>query len=953
MAAVLALLIARFYLHTTWYTGLIVFPDLKVVRILSDGPGRESGIQVGDRILSFADRSVENFEQYVRLLHDPEIAGHDVSVEVLRDGSRLRFPLTPIPYPLIHRSFGGPALGLVLLIFGVYVFFRKPDDPTSDLYLVLMVCLFIMLGLSNHLLRQAVMPLVLLLWGAALIVVVPVNLHFYLVFPEPKEAIRARPWLLLGIYAVPLGFLGVFVWTALELTWSMWRGSESSVGYARINQIIVAYFFVGFLSAIAAAVSVVHSLLKARSPETRKQIQVILVGATTTVLLAAPVIYGLSRFLTDPGAASRWPSWVFSGLYGLTVVTTALLPLSMAVAILKYRLWDVDTAINRSLIYMGVSAALLAIYFFIVGIVAWAFGEVARPSSHVAVLAFALTVALIGEPLRHLVKRGVDRTFNREAYLYRQTLSAFSRQIVSMRRLEELTQGLCETVSRALGARHASVVLEERRDDPGRYRKMAAVPKADPPGSGATSLGMEFTAAIIRWMGEPFAPHAVMGLQDPPTGAKEVLEALKGLGVRLVVPIGKADGLLGWILLGEKRSGAMYTGEDRELLEALANQAAVGVENARAFEEIDALYVDLQAKVTKVEEQRTEIMQLQERLLDENRYLKEEIGGEYDFTEIIGAAHGLSQVMGMVEKAAQSDATILLCGESGTGKELVARGIHHNSHLREGPFIRVNCAALPEGVLQSELFGHEKGAFTGAQERRLGRFELADGGTIFLDEIGEISPATQVMLLRVLQEQEFERVGGTRTIQVRVRVIAATNRDLERAVQQDRFRTDLYYRLKVITIELPPLRERGGDIVELSIHFVEKYAQKYGKPIRKIEDAVLDRFRAYAWPGNVRELENVIERAVVLSRGESLAMEDIPMELQMLDPSQDVSLAVQKRTGRGVGHRELVGEFERARLVDALDEAGGNKSQAARLLGLKRSTFYNKLRKYGLVTEDS
>jgi len=939
---------ARWYLHFSNYTGLIVFPDLKVVRILPDGPSADSGMQIGDRIIAINGRPVNNLTEYLNVVRRPEMIGLEIPVDVHREDGTQRVSMTVNNYPVLHPSLFGPGLGVVLLVFGLYVFFKKHEDPSSGIYLALNTCLFVLLALSNHLLKQPYSSLLFLLWGGSLMLVVPVNLHFYLVFPEARSPVSGRPWLLAGLYVIPLIFLVLLARAAFDIELAVRSGLDCGPAFVRMREIFVIYFVIGFIYLVACVASIVHSFFTAGSPERKKQVQVILIGAMTTLLLAIPAIGGLTFFLTAQEVAALWPSWLFSVLYGLIVLTTVILPFSLALAILKYRLWDVDTAINRSLIYMGVSVALISLYFFIVGVLGWLFGRVARPASHLAVLAFTLTVAFVAEPLRHFVKRLVDRTFNREAYEYRKTLGDFSRELISINRLEDLPRGLCETVSHALGVRNAAVVLKDNTG-PAEYRVAASHGLPDP----IATLPIQGASFISNTVQEQQGPFASQDLVDTPIDSgrlKGSLKAMEEARASLIVPIRREGESLGWISLGEKKSETLYTSEDRELLETLANQAAVAITNALAFEEIDALNRDLKEKISKVEEQASEILRLQERLLDENRYLKEEISGQYDSTEIIGAGHGLSRMMAVVEKAAQSDATILICGESGTGKELIARAVYRNSHLRDGPFVKVNCAALSEGVLQSELFGHEKGAFTGAHERRIGRFELADGGTIFLDEIGDIPASTQILLLRALQEQEFERVGGTRTIQVRVRVIAATNRDLEEAVAQGHFREDLYYRLKVITIEVPPLRERRADVMELALHFVGKYSQKYGKRILKIDDEVLERFKRYGWPGNVRELENVIERSVVLGRGVSLALEDIPMELQILDPSIGRGRARDAGLAPDGPLTDAIGEIERKRLIEALEEAHGNKSRAARSLGLKRSTFFNKLKKYGLLT---
>src|SRR5512143_1086799 len=270
-----------------------------------------------------------------------------------------------------------------------------------------------------------------------------------------------------------------------------------------------------------------------------------------------------------------------------------------------------------------------------------------------------------------------------------------------------------------------------------------------------------------------------------------------------------------------------------------------------------------------------------ERLITENRELHRELEEQYRFTGIVGKSPRMEEVYELVSRVAGTNASVLIQGESGTGKELVARSIHYNSRRKGSPLVILNCAALAEGVLESELFGHEKGAFTGAIRRKAGRFELAHGGTLFLDEIGEIPIATQLKLLRVLQEHEFERVGGEKTIKVDVRIIAATNRDLMAAVREGRFREDLYYRLNVVTINMPPLRERREDVPALAGHFLAKFAQETGKHVEGIDHRAMEMLVHYDWPGNVRELENIMERAVVLEKGDTVTPASLPLQLRL------------------------------------------------------------------------
>ena len=312
------------------------------------------------------------------------------------------------------------------------------------------------------------------------------------------------------------------------------------------------------------------------------------------------------------------------------------------------------------------------------------------------------------------------------------------------------------------------------------------------------------------------------------------------------------------------------------------------------------------------------------------------------FAELIGNGEKMLLVRRTVDKVAASDTTVFIAGESGTGKELVARAIHRLSKRANGPFIKVNCGALTETLLESELFGHEKGAFTGAIKQKLGRFELADGGTLFLDEVGDVAPAMQVKLLRALQEQEFERVGGEHPIKVDVRVVSATNKDLEAEVASGRFRQDLYFRLHVLPVKLPPLRERREDIPLLCQHFVQKLGPKTNPRVRNVSDAALGRIMAYHWPGNVRELENAIEQALVFAEGDEITPTALPQFLQggaeedRLDVPRELSLP------------EILDDLERQLILKAYAKANHVKTETARLLGIKTSALYYKLEKYGI-----
>ncbi|MBI3006890.1 MAG: sigma-54-dependent Fis family transcriptional regulator [candidate division NC10 bacterium] len=343
---------------------------------------------------------------------------------------------------------------------------------------------------------------------------------------------------------------------------------------------------------------------------------------------------------------------------------------------------------------------------------------------------------------------------------------------------------------------------------------------------------------------------------------------------------------------------------------------------------------DLLHRIGKVRER--------QQLLTEVRALREDLRGRYRLEGIIGESGAMQEVLGVVRRVAPSTATVLIQGESGTGKELIARALHYQGPRASGPFVAVNCAALPETLLESELFGHEKGAFTGASERRVGRFEAAEGGTIFLDEIGDLTLALQVKLLRVLQERRIERLGANRPIPVDVRVLAATNQDLERAVRERRFREDLYYRLNVVTITIQPLRRRREDLPLFLDHFLKKFAEANGKAIQGFTREARDALMKYDYPGNVRELENIVERAVLLTRGEVIGLSDLPLAVQEGAGFAGAAAAPASLPA-------LLEQVEREKILEALRDAGGVQTRAAERLGISERALRYKLKKYGLA----
>jgi formate hydrogenlyase transcriptional activator len=493
-------------------------------------------------------------------------------------------------------------------------------------------------------------------------------------------------------------------------------------------------------------------------------------------------------------------------------------------------------------------------------------------------------------------------------------LLAVSEAIVSHRDLSALFHELAGRLRQVVRFDYLALVLHEAATNTMRLHVLETVEPV-PPGTVIVLPPEEDPAGLVWQTQQALITSRVEELRRWP----RLLERVQPYAVQSYcwLPLTTACRRLGALVFTSKQPSA-YDAADMDFLQQVANQVAVAVENALAFQEIAALNDLLHRK---------------------NVYLEEEVRAENNFGDVVGESAALRRVLKEVETVAPTDSTVLIRGETGTGKELIARALHELSPRQGRTFVKLNCAAIPTGLLESELFGHERGAFTGAICQKVGRFELAHHGTLFLDEVGDIPPELQPKLLRVLQEQEFERLGSTKTIKVDVRLVAATNRDLARMVADGTFRADLYYRLNVFPVVLPPLRERPEDIPGLVRHFTQRFARRMGRRIETIPSAVMDALVCYPWPGNVRELQNVIERAVILSPGPSLQVPPGDLQPAATQADAPASAAVS------------LADAERQHILGALRETdgvlGGPEGAAARL-GMKRSTLYKKMKKLGI-----
>jgi len=494
-------------------------------------------------------------------------------------------------------------------------------------------------------------------------------------------------------------------------------------------------------------------------------------------------------------------------------------------------------------------------------------------------------------------------------------LFEISQLLSSSQQISEVIHPILETMAESMGMHRGTISIFNRKN------KTIAINAAfglsqEEISKGTYEPGEGITGRVVT-TGEPIV---IPDISEEPafldkTGSRKDSQK-KGIAF-ICVPLKIEQEVIGTLSVDRLFADNISLDEDLRLLSIIASMVSRSVRQMQVLQEE------------------------KEHLQEEAQRLQRQLEERFQPTNIIGNSQAMQEVYDLIQQVSKSEATVLIRGESGTGKELVAQAIHFNSLRADKPFIKVNCAALPESIIESELFGHEKGAFTGAETTRKGRFELAHGGTIFLDEIGELTPMTQVKLLRVLQEREIERVGGTETIKVNVRVLTATNRHLEKEIEEGTFREDLYYRLNVFPIHLPPLRERKSDIIQLADHFVEKNNQRNHKAVKRISSPAIDLLMSYHWPGNVRELENCMERAVLLSTDHVIHSFHLPPSLQSADSSN---------TRMKMTMTEAVDKLEEEMIREALKSCKGNRARAARDLGITERIMGLRVEKFEIDT---
>ncbi len=813
-------------------------------------------------------------------------------------------------------------------------------------------------------------------------------LNFFLVFPRESELVRTRRLLIqigvLGPVAISTFLLVIVYWSSWSLNGSttsgalnvfqklavlsqiVFRGSSSGLVLVShstellhlLRSTIYASIGLACIYFLLIVCKLVHGWLTIELPRERQQVNTILGAALLSTIPISYTLY-LAFFQKLEFALGRAQIPMF--------IASMLFMAAYSHGMFRHRLMLAEDPEDKgrryilmSLLVSGGFATLLALG----GVAAHSYSLPLNSSTTQQISLFLILLLAAGITLwvRDRLQTVVDRSFFSEKYQLDRAMQQLNRSAAYLSEPSGMADITLKTCQDVMDATSAMMFV---RDGQGSFRLIGTKATSHAP----AQLKPEQIPVFVS--GETVIRRIPQTNRDTMAPVQRLLHDLKS---ELLCVMEGEGGVHGVIILGRRRSGGSYTAEDIAFLHAIAQMSVLALHSSRANQTMARLDAELKMKMDRIAEQQRQMAVLRAELTSLQRDAGQApvVASEQDFDSegIRGNSVALLSVLSQVKKVARSPSTVLIRGESGTGKELLARVIHRNSDRAAENLVCVNCAALSSSLLESELFGHVKGAYTGAHIDKAGRFLAADKGTLFLDEIGDISAETQVKLLRVLQERCFEAVGSDKTVHVDVRVIAATNRNLEDMIARGQFRADLFYRLNVVALTLPPLRERPEDLAELVFFFLSRSAQKTKKQIRQIDPDALAAIEAHEWPGNIRELENVIERAVVLADSDMITMTDLPDEFQTGHQRKPQFARLQGRpaitasfasTVRSVSRRITEGDEFRANgsegtstdseeqlLREALRIAGGNKALAARRMNLPRSTFFSKCRKYGI-----
>jgi len=877
--------------------GFLAFTGHKVVDVRANGPAERAGIRVGDVIAAIDGKPVLSTMDYINRLNRRAV-GDEVELTLKRAGSdqptvvTVKLGSSPTPWPAIAATL----LAVILLALGLIALYGRPYDSAARRFWRVSVVFAIVFAGALSWPQLLVHPTLFAVFCIALFMAAPISADFSLAFPTSVGA-SARFWRATVYVPAVAMLVGVSI-AGFFAVRDFQAGLATDRGLQWVVRFIVGLLMLTLITSLGGIVAQ-YRRTRTASPAERNQAKWLLFGFTLAFL---------PGFVSIPIAAANVERFLLVGYRPFVITIAILLFASHSLAVLRIRLADVDAVIKRSMVYAVASGGAAVIYLLMVLAVSLLAERMLGQGSVIPHVVAAVAAAATFGPLGKRVTRWLDRRFFRDRLHYVRALRDLAEASARLREPPELARQVVEGSVDALRAEGGALYL-------------AADPSAD------VDPDDELALVLVQAVGDD---------HDQTLSLREAERApIDGLSVA----IGEHGRRQGFLLLGPRLDGQMYSSEDRDLVGALSGQLAISFDNARAFGTI--------AEMTRtLEQQNDEIRELRDKVEDENRYLKARLEAAGEDARIVGSSKVIRALTKQIERVAASEASVLIGGESGTGKGLIARTIHAASNRADKPFIQVDCGAIPHGVFESELFGHERGAFTGAVRKRRGHFELADNGTLFLDEIGELPLDLQPKLLRAIQEKSFLRVGGSKPATLDVRIIAATNRDLEDMIKRGTFREDLYYRLRVVELTAPALRQRKSDIAELVDHMLPRLCRRNNRPVLSVAAPAMERLKRYTWPGNVRELENVLERAAVLCDTQVISEPDLALPEGIPQVEQLVAgLALPE----DASHEQVMEAIEIKRLEAALRAADGNQSGAARSLGMARTTFINKLRRFKLI----
>ena len=892
--------------------GFLTYQGAPVILVDPDSPAAAAGMQLGDQIVAIDGRPLAgNWERQQAI---DGIGAGDVVTITVRRGAEMHDLTFTVPRRVPIAAAAGVALGTVMLALAWFADRgRRHDLPqaffrSSLVYVVFLAGAF---GLDVAL-RY---PALTIPWFFAMTLAAPLTCRFMIRFPNGRRWFSRTELALLYVPPVLLA-------TILSLNHLAFRnGADNQTSWT-----------VGKLGGAAAVVlAAIYLTVGAVARARRLRAKRDEIDPTAARWLHVGGVFMAVPLLASLIWASRdLPAFIAGGFRPFVAVAMVGGSACVVMGMSRVPFGELDRLWRRSSGYVLATLLAAGVYLGLIGLLGGAASVLSGGDFRVA-LAATLAAAVLFGPVRMRLQAMVDVRFERNRTRARNLLREAAEAAVATLDIDELQQGVVERVRSALSAEGVALYVAEA--DLWRREVVAGIVPIDAEVAGGL-VARRLDAALTAK-----APRQV-------------------LGETIAVPL-PVDEKRPLALVVAPRDGERLIDEDLELLSTVAANLVVALGNARSHAELRELTDRLRQEVEVGEKRRREIIRLKERLEEENRALIRELASRRGKAPVIGK--GLADTFELVHKVARADATVLIRGETGTGKELIARAIHAASARRAAPFVVVDCGAIAPGLIESALFGHEKGSFTGAIKNALGAFRQAQGGTIFLDELGELPLDLQPKLLRVLQEREVQPVGADRPIAVDVRVVCGTNRDLAAEVAAGAFREDLLYRLQVVEIAVPPLRARKNDIAELAAHFLAAAAERTGRAApKRLSAEALELMQAYDWPGNVRELEHALEAAAVYAETDEIRAGDLPIAEKHFRRRGEKALTDSgKRIGNGSGEHRAVGlkqtleELERDRLAAVLSEHGGNRSRAAKALGLSRGALLRRLKRYGLETADA